>query len=33
MWFFITVVAIIVFGVVLALIYSAIDKLRAKASR
>jgi hypothetical protein len=32
MWFFITVVAIIVFGVVLGLIYAAVDKLRAKAS-
>jgi hypothetical protein len=32
MWFFITVVAIIIFGVVLALIYSAIDKFRSKAN-
>jgi len=32
MWFFITVVAIIIFGVVLGLVYSAIDKFRSKAN-
>ena len=32
MWFFITVVAIIIFGVVLGLVYTAIDKFRSKAN-
>ena len=32
-WFFITIVAIIIFGIVLAFIYVAIDKFRAKSSR
>ena len=32
MWFFITVIAIIIFGVLLGLIYSALDKFRAKTN-